>query len=162
MLKLDRDYAIRWGRWYMKLWISHDMHDLRRKITWNFRNMSPKEMKRMKVSSVCKNNQSICFPLQEILIDKCINIHFSTDNTVLYIYNRQNNLSLVCLYLSLYIFFLSFGHFLFFFLFFFLTHRDRKHYDIKVVESIQFVCAGNYRISRVLWNANNYRSIHEG
>ena len=30
-----------------------------------------------------KNNQSICFPLQEILIDKYINRPFSTDNTVL-------------------------------------------------------------------------------
>ena len=46
--------------------------------------------------------------------------------------------------------------------FFFLTYKDRKHYYIKVVESIQFVCAGNSRISRVLCNANTYRSIHEG
>ena len=45
--------------------------------------MSPKDMKRMKDNSVCKNNQSICFPLQEILIDKYINRPFSTDNTVL-------------------------------------------------------------------------------
>jgi len=46
--------------------------------------MSPKDMKRMKVSSVCKNNQNIiCFPLQEIFIDKYINRPFSTDNTVL-------------------------------------------------------------------------------
>lgn len=45
--------------------------------------MSPKDMKRMKDSSVCKNNQSICFPLQEILINKYINRPFSTDNTVL-------------------------------------------------------------------------------
>ena len=37
----------------------------------------------MKVSSVFKNNQSICFPLQEILIGKCINRYVSTDNTVL-------------------------------------------------------------------------------
>jgi hypothetical protein len=68
---------------------------------------------------------------------------------------RPNNLSLVCLYLSLYISFLLFGHF-------FLTHWDRKHYYIKVVESIQFVCTGNTGISRVLCNANTYQSIHEG
>jgi hypothetical protein len=68
---------------------------------------------------------------------------------------RPNNLSLVCLYLSLYISFLLFEHL-------FLTHWDRKHYYIKVVESIQFVCAGNSGISRVLCNANIYRSIHEG
>ena len=49
-----------------------------------------------------------------------------------------------------------------FFFIFFLKHRDRKHYYIKVVESIQFVCAGNSGISRVLCNANTYRSIHEG
>ena len=58
---------------------------------------------------------------------------------------RPNNLSLVCLYLSLYISFLLFGHFFFIF----MTHRDRKHYYIKVVESIQFVCAGNFGISQV-------------
>jgi hypothetical protein len=46
--------------------------------------------------------------------------------------------------------------------FFFLTYKDRKHYYIKVVESIQFVCAGNSGISRVVCNANTYRSIHEG
>ena len=46
--------------------------------------------------------------------------------------------------------------------FFFWTRRDRKHYYIKVVESIQFVCAGNSGISRVLCNANTYRSFHEG
>jgi hypothetical protein len=68
---------------------------------------------------------------------------------------RPNNLSLVCLYLSLYISFLLFGHF-------FLTHWDRKHYYIKVVESIQFVCAGNTGISQALCNANIYQSIHEG
>ena len=73
-------------------------------------------------------------------------------------YYRLNNLSLVCLYLSLYISFLLFGHFFFFF----LGHTDRKHYYIKVVESIQFVCTGNSGISQVLCNANNYRSIHEG
>ena len=73
----------------------------------------------------------------------------------LLIFVRPNNLSLVCLYLALYISFLLFGHF-------FLKHRDRKHYSIKVVESIQFVCTGNSAISRVLCNANTYRSIHEG
>ena len=72
------------------------------------------------------------------------------------VYSRPNNLSLVSLYLSLYISFLLFGHF------FLLTHWDRKHYYIKVVESIQFVCTGNSGISRVLCNANTYRSIHEG
>ena len=46
--------------------------------------------------------------------------------------------------------------------YFFLTHWDRKHYYIIVVESIQFVWAGNSVISRVLCNANTYRSIHEG
>ena len=71
---------------------------------------------------------------------------------------RRNNLSLVCLYLSLYISFLLFGHFYFYF----LTHWDRKHYYIKVVESIQFAYTGNSGISRVLCNANTYRSIHEG
>jgi hypothetical protein len=45
---------------------------------------------------------------------------------------------------------------------FFWTHRDRKHYYIKVVESIQFACAGNSGISHALCNANTYRSIHEG
>jgi hypothetical protein len=45
---------------------------------------------------------------------------------------------------------------------FFWGHTDRKHYYIKVVESIQFVCTGNSEISQVLCNANNYRSIHEG
>jgi hypothetical protein len=77
--------------------------------------------------------------------------------SVLFCYRevRPNNLSLVCLYLSLYISFLLFGHF-------FLTHWHRKHYYIKVVESIQFACAGNSGISRVLCNANTYRSIHEG
>jgi hypothetical protein len=74
------------------------------------------------------------------------------------LWSRPNNLSLVCLYLS-YISFLLFGHF-FYFLFFW--HTDRKHYYIKVVESIQFVCAGNSGISRVLCNANTYWSIHEG
>ena len=69
---------------------------------------------------------------------------------------RPNNLFLVCLYLSLYTSFLLFGHF------FFLTHGDRKHYYIKVVESIQFVCTGNSGISRNLCNANTYRFIHEG
>jgi hypothetical protein len=67
-----------------------------------------------------------------------------------YIYYRPNNLSHVCLYLSLYISFLLFGHW------------DRKHYYIKVVESIQFVWTGNSGISRDLCNANTYRSIHEG
>ena len=70
---------------------------------------------------------------------------------------RPNNLSLVCLFLSLYISFLLFGH-----LKKKLTHWDRKHYYIKVVESIQFVCTGNSGISRFLCNANTYRSIHEG
>jgi hypothetical protein len=55
----------------------------------------------------------------------------------------------------MYISLLLFGHFCW-------THRDRKHYYIKVVESIQFVCAGNSGISRVLCNANTYLSIHEG
>ena len=64
-------------------------------------------------------------------------------------------MSLLCLYLSLYISFLLFGHF-----YFFLTHRDRKHYYIKVVRNIQFVCAVNFGISQVLWNASTYRSIH--
>jgi hypothetical protein len=54
---------------------------------------------------------------------------------------RPNNLFLVCLYLSLYTSFLLFGHF------FFLTHGDRKHYYIKVVESIQFACTGKSGIS---------------
>jgi hypothetical protein len=49
----------------------------------------------------------------------------------------------------------------FFFIFlFFFKYRDRNY--IKVVESIQFVCAGNSGISWVLCNANTYRSIHEG
>jgi hypothetical protein len=39
---------------------------------------------------------------------------------------------------------------------------DFVPYYIKVVESIQFVCTGNSGISRVLCNANTYRSIHEG
>ena len=47
-------------------------------------------------------------------------------------------------------------------LFFCHTETERKHYYIKVVKSIQFVCAGNSEISRVLCNANTYRSIHEG
>jgi hypothetical protein len=64
--------------------------------------------------------------------------------------SRLNNLSLVCLCLSLYISFLLFRHFFFFF---FWKHRDRKHYYIKVVESIQFVCTGNSGISRGLCNA---------
>ena len=63
------------------------------------------------------------------------------------LYSRPNNLSLVCLYLSLYISFLLFGHF-------FFKRRDRKHYYIKVVESMQFVCAGNSGISQALCNAN--------
>ena len=68
---------------------------------------------------------------------------------------------LLCVYICHYIF--SFYYLdIFFFFPFFLTHRDRKHYDIKVVESIQFVCTGNSGISRVLCNANNYQSIHEG
>jgi hypothetical protein len=70
---------------------------------------------------------------------------------------RLNNMSLVCLYSSLYISFLLFGHFFSFF----FTHRQKALY-IKVVESIQFVCAGNSGISRVLCNANAYWSIHEG
>ena len=45
--------------------------------------MLPKDVKRMKDSSVCKNNQIVCVPIQEILIDKYINRPFSTDNTVL-------------------------------------------------------------------------------
>jgi len=82
----------------------------------------------------------------------------SSIHTIL-IFVRPNNLSLVCLYLSLYNSLLLFGHFFFHF---FFWHRDRKHYYIKVVESIQFVCVGNSGISRVLCNANTYRSIHEG
>jgi len=62
----------------------------------------------------------------------------------------------VCLYLSIYISFLLFGHL------FILFFSETKYYYIKVVESIQFVCAGNSGISRDLCNANNYRSIHEG
>ena len=55
---------------------------------------------------------------------------------------------LLCDYICHYIFpFLLFGHF--------FTHRDRKHYDIKVVESIQFVCAGNSGISRVCKSNKN-------
>ena len=57
-------------------------------------------------------------------------------------------------------------YFLFYYLDFFkkkfLTHWHRKHYYIKVVESIQFVCAENAGISRVLCNVSTYRSIHEG
>ena len=64
----------------------------------------------------------------------------------------------MCLYFSLYISFLLFGHFFFYS---FLTHWDRKHYYIKVVESIQFVWARNSGISGVLCKANTYRSIHE-
>jgi hypothetical protein len=82
-------------------------------------------------------------------------INFKQCNLCFFLFVRPNNLSLVCLYLALYISFLLFGHF-------FLKHRDRKHYSIKVVESIQFVCTGNSAISRVLCNANTYRSIHEG
>ena len=63
---------------------------------------------------------------------------------------------LLCVYICHYIF-------PFYYLeFFFLTHWNRKHYYIKVVDSIQFVCAGNSGIPRVLCNANIYRSIHEG
>jgi hypothetical protein len=63
---------------------------------------------------------------------------------------------LLCVYICHYIF-------PFYYLdIFFLTHWHRKHYYIKVVESIQFACAGNSGISRVLCNANTYRSIHEG
>ena len=51
---------------------------------------------------------------------------------------RPNNLSLVCLYLSLYISFLLFINFLLL-----LTHCNRKHYYVKLIESIQFVCIGN-------------------
>jgi hypothetical protein len=43
---------------------------------------------------------------------------------------------------------------------FFLTHLDRKHYYIKVVESIQFVCTWNSGIFRVLCNANTYPFIN--
>jgi hypothetical protein len=39
---------------------------------------------------------------------------------------RPNNLSLVCLYLSLYISFLLFGHFFYFSIFIFLTHCVSK------------------------------------
>ena len=49
-----------------------------------------------------------------------------------------------------------------FYFFIFLTHGDRKHYYIKVVESIQFVYVGNSGISRVLCNVNTYQSIHKG
>jgi hypothetical protein len=65
---------------------------------------------------------------------------------------------LLCVYICHYIF--PFYYLDIFF--FFLTHWDKKHYYIKVVESIQFVCAGNSGISRVLYNANTYRSIHDG
>ena len=50
----------------------------------------------------------------------------------------------------------------FLFIYFFFWNTDRNHYYIKVVENIQFVCAGNSGISRVLCNANTYRFIHEG
>ena len=91
----------------------------------------------------------------------CFKCYFCNSISSLWIttYIIPNNMSLVFLYLSLYICFLLFGHFFFFF---FWTHWDRKHYYIKVVESIQFVCAGNSGISRVLCNANNYQFIHEG
>ena len=67
---------------------------------------------------------------------------------------------LLCVYICHYIF--PFYYLDIFFIFFLWTHWDRKHYYIKVVESIQFVCAGNSGISRVLCNANTYRSMHEG
>ena len=60
---------------------------------------------------------------------------------------------LFCVYICHYIF-----PFYYLDIFFFLTYKDRKHYYIKVVESIQFVCAGNSGISRVSCNANTYRS----
>jgi hypothetical protein len=65
---------------------------------------------------------------------------------------------LLCVYICHYIF--PFYYLDIFVLF--LTYLDRKHYYIKVVESIQFVCTGNSGISRVLCNANTYQSIHEG
>jgi hypothetical protein len=49
-----------------------------------------------------------------------------------------------------------------YYLFIFLPNEDRKHYYIKVVESIQFVWTGNSGISRDLCNADTYRSINEG
>jgi hypothetical protein len=43
-----------------------------------------------------------------------------------------------------------------------LKHRDRKHYYIQVVESIQFACAGIRGYLDLFSNANTYWSIHEG
>ena len=47
-----------------------------------------------------------------------------------YSYIRLNNLSLVCLYLSLYIFFLLFGHFLLFLFYFFSVCQKKKNVHI--------------------------------
>lgn len=77
-------------------------------------------------------------------------------NTNSMLATRPNNLSLVDLYLSLYISFLSFGHPPYFFIFF------REHHYTKAVESIQLACAGNSGTSQVPCNANTHRSTHEG
>jgi hypothetical protein len=69
---------------------------------------------------------------------------------------------LLCVYICHYIFPFYYLEIFFWVFFFGHTETERKHYYIKVVESIQFVCAGNSGISRVLCNANTYRSIHEG
>jgi hypothetical protein len=61
---------------------------------------------------------------------------------------------LLCVYICHYIF--PFHYLDIFFIFIcFCWHWDRKHYYIKAVESIQFVCTGNSGISRVLCNANS-------
>ena len=66
--------------------------------------------------------------------------------------HRPNNLSLVCLYLSLYISFLLFG---LFFSFFFDTLRQKA--------LLYKICmCWKFRDFSSLWNANNYRYIHEG
>ena len=79
---------------------------------------------------------------------------------ILTLFTLDRIICLLCLYICHYIF--PFYYLDIFFIFFLWTHWDRKHYYIKVVESIQFVCAGNSGISLVLCNANTYRSIHEG
>ena len=71
---------------------------------------------------------------------------------------------LLCVYICHYIFPFYYLD-IFFNYFFFLKrrHKLRNHYYILYIKvSIQFLCAGNSGISQVLYNANTYRSIHEG
>jgi hypothetical protein len=83
---------------------------------------------------------------------------FIRNNLNQVVHTLDRIICLLCVYICHYIFPFYYLDILFYS---FLTHWDRKHYYIKVVESIQFVCARNSGISRVLCKANTYRSIHE-